>query len=215
VEEKVLRGRSSLLPENPWTLLFNAFLYLAFGLMLVCWPDSTLKVLYTIFGIFAICYGLFVLAGVFTSTPSRKAGKKVKGDDEKGERDGEGQPDWLMVPIALAALIAGVMALAWPNATSTVILVILGIWAIGTGIIEIAAGIRLPKGFKGKTLILLTALVSIGFGIYFIVGPEKKGADEVASTAVILVGVFGIIKGVLTAAYALLLRGLYRDLKKV
>jgi uncharacterized membrane protein HdeD (DUF308 family) len=205
-----LKGRNSMLPENPWTLLFNAFLYLAFGLMLVCWPSSTLKVLYTVFGIFAICYGLFVLAGVLMSRPSRKGEKK-----EKEGKDGEeGRPDWLMVPIALAALIAGVMALAWPDATSTVILVILGIWAIGTGVIEIAAGLRLPKGFRGKVLILATALVSIGFGIYFIVGPEKKGAEEIASTAVIIVGVFGIIKGALIAAYSLMLRGLYRDMRE-
>ena len=145
--EAGLKGRNSMLPENPWTLLFNAFLYLAFGFALVCWPGSTLKVLYTVFGIFAIAYGLFVLAGVFMSRPSRKGEKK-----EKEEEDGEkGRPDWLMVPLALAALVAGVMALAWPDATSTVILVILGIWAIGTGIIEIAAGLRLPKGFRGKS----------------------------------------------------------------
>lgn len=208
--ETGLKGRNSMLPKNPWTLLFNAFLYLAFGFLLVCWPGGTLKVLYTIFGIFAVCYGLFVLAGVLLSRPSRKGEKK---DEEEKREEGE-RPDWLAVPIALAALIAGVMALAWPDATSTVILVILGIWAIGSGIIEVAAGLRLPKGFRGKALILVTAAVSIGFGIYFIVGPERKGAGEVASTVVIIVGIFGIVKGALTAVYAFLLRGLYRDLEK-
>lgn len=212
-----IRGKNSMLPSNPWTLLFNAFLYLVFGFMLVCWPGSTLKVLYTIFGIFAICYGLFVLGGVFISRPPRteeKSAEKEKALKKEGGGEEKARPDWLMVPIALAALIAGIIALAWPSATSTVILVILGIWAISTGVIETAAGMRLPKGFKGKALILATALVSIGFGIYFIVGPERKGANEIADTVVIIVGIFGIAKGVLIAAYSFLLRGLYRDLEK-
>jgi uncharacterized membrane protein HdeD (DUF308 family) len=204
--ETVLKGKSSLIPENPWSLLLNAFFYLVFGFVLVAWPDATLKVLYIAFGIFAICYGLFEFVGVFTSREDRK--------EQKEQEEKKGRPDWLMVPIALVALIAGVMALAWPSATSTVILVILGIWAIGTGVIEFAAGLRLPKGFNGKILIFVTALVSIGFGIYFIVGPEKKGATEVAGTVVILVGVFGLTKGVLTAVYAYMLSRLYKDLKE-
>jgi uncharacterized membrane protein HdeD (DUF308 family) len=211
--ETVLKGKSSLIPENPWSLLLNAFFYLVFGFVLVAWPDATLKVLYIAFGIFAICYGLFELVGVFTS---REDGKEKKKDhkEKQEQEEKKGRPDWLMVPIALVALIAGVMALAWPSATSTVILVILGIWAIGTGVIEFAAGLRLPKGFNGKILIFVTALVSIGFGIYFIVGPEKKGATEVAGTVVILVGVFGLIKGVLTGVYAYMLSRLYKGLKE-
>lgn len=208
--EAELKGRSSMIPENPWTLLFNALLYLAFGIILVAWPGGTLKVLYVTFGIFAVCYGLFELASVFVSRPSR-------GQDEKGRKEDSGEkgrPDWLMVPIALVALIAGIMALAWPSATSTVVLVILGIWAIGTGVIEMAAGLRLPKGFRGKILIIVLALISIGFGIYFILGPEKKGAEEIANTVVIIVGIFGIIKGALMAVYSFMLRKLYKDLQE-
>ena len=206
MENTGLKGRGGMLPESPWTLLFGAFLYLVFGILLVSRPGASLTVVRYAFGIFALGYAAFELGGAFRSKP--------RGGREGEAKEGKRKPDWLTIPAALAALLAGVMALAWPAATFRVVLVILGIWAVGSGLIEVAAGLRLPKGFKGKALMMAAALVSIGFGIYFIVGPEKRGADEVANTVVIVVGVFGIAKGALLAAYSLLLRGLYRSLEK-
>lgn len=212
--EADLRGRSSLIPEKPGSLLPQALLFLVFGIILVAWPNSTLKVLYAVFGIFAIGYGISVLYGVFFARP-KKTGEPKKKEGKSAAEGAKERPDWLMVPIALVAIIAGVMALAWPNATSTVVLVILGIWAIGSGVIELAAGLRLPKGFSGKILIIMTGLISIGFGVYLLVGPEKKGATEVAQSVIILIGIFGIIKGALLVIYSFTLRGLYKRAEKV
>ncbi len=205
--ENELKGRSSLIPVKPGSLLPQALLFLVFGIILVAWPDATLKVLYIAFGIFALGYGAFILLGVFFPRP-KKADKEA--EKKRSEDVAKKKPDWLMVPIALVAIVAGILALVWPGATSTVILVILGIWAIGTGVIELMAGLRLPSGFAGKVLIIVTGLISTGFGIYLLVGPEKKGVTEVAGTVVILIGVFAILKGVLLTAYFFMLKGLYK-----
>lgn len=211
--ESELKGRSSLIPIKPGSLLPQALLFLVFGIILVAWPHSTLKVLYVTFGIFALGYGAFILMGVFFPRPKKAGEKKAeekKAEEKKAEDEAKKRPDWLMVPIALAAVVAGILALVWPNATSTVVLVILGIWAVGTGVIELMAGMRLPKGFAGKVLIIVTGLVSVGFGIYLLVGPEKKGATEVAGSVIILIGVFAILKGALLTVYFFMLRGLYK-----
>jgi uncharacterized membrane protein HdeD (DUF308 family) len=179
-------------PQNPWSVLFSGIGIIVLGIILVAWPDITLKVILVAFGIFAVLWGLAQLYNVHAH--------KIE-DDER----------WVYLTFAWVAIIAGLAALIWPDATTRVVLVILGIWFVITGFLALAAGFSMPKGFSGKWLIIIFAIIAIGFGLYLLARPEEAGAYDVAQTVVILIGIFTIIEGIILAAYSIVLR---REIKR-
>ncbi len=166
--------------------LLKAFIALAFGIVLVSWPSATLNAFLTIFGIFALCFGVFQLVVNFT------------GEQEREHRTA-------MIVLGVVSVIAGILALAWPSASARVILIIIGIWAIGMGGIEMLAAFRLPKEFSGRWWLAGFAIVSIGVGVWLLIR-QGQNSIEVASIVIVLVGVFAIVEGVLLAVYAYYLR---------
>jgi uncharacterized membrane protein HdeD (DUF308 family) len=182
------------LPGSFGGTLLRAFIALGFGIILVAWPSATLRVFLVAFGIFALCFGAFELIANF-------------GEEERPHR-------WVMVIFAIISAVAGIFALAWPSASTRIILAIVGIWAIGVGFIELVAGMGLPREFSGKWLLVLFSIISIGIGVWLLVRPEQKGSIEVASVVVTVLGLFAIIEGLLLAVYAFLLRKFIGQLKK-
>lgn len=182
-------------PDSFKGAVLRAIIAIAFGVILVAWPSATLKAFLTVFGIFALAFGVFELIANITA------------DADKEHRT------WMIIFGAVSA-IAGIMALAWPSATTRIILIIIGIWAIGLGCIEIVAAVRLPKQFTGRWLLALFGVISVAIGLWLILGPEAKGSTDVASIVVILVGVFAILEGVLMAIYAYALRKFIKEIKK-
>jgi len=182
-------------PDSFKGAVLRAIIAIAFGVILVAWPSATLKAFLIVFGIFALAFGVFELIANITA------------DADKEHRT------WMIIFGAVSA-IAGIMALAWPSATTRIILIIIGIWAIGLGCIEIVAAVRLPKQFTGRWLLALFGVISVAIGLWLILGPEAKGSTDVASIVVILVGVFAILEGVLMAIYAYALRKFIKEIKQ-
>lgn len=190
------RGQSILYPQNPLALLFQAFGIMAFGVILVAWPDVTVRVVLVVFGIFAIVWGLFEIFNAL------HRGEEVEGEERKS---------WLQMTMAAVALVAGFIALVWPSATERIILVILGVWFLATGFLIMAAGLKLPKDFSGKWVMVTFAVIALGFGIYLLVRPEDTSPNQVASVVVTLIGVFAILEGLILAAYSFMLRKWYKE----
>ena len=85
--------------------------------------------------------------------PRRDADVAVPASGGPAGRAGVQQPHgragvWHLL-LGLVDLAAGVIALAWPGPTALVLVLIVGIWAITAGIVEIAAAFG--KGFPGRT----------------------------------------------------------------
>ncbi|MDY6794336.1 MAG: DUF308 domain-containing protein [Actinomycetota bacterium] len=200
------RGKSVFYPQNPWALLFQAIGITAFGIVLVAWPDVTVRVVMLVFGIFAIIWGSFEVFKALYRGDEKEEGE----EGEEGE-GGEGRKGWLNVILAAVALVAGILALAWPSATERIILIILGIWFLATGVLIMVAGLKLPKDFTGKWVMVVFAVIALGFGIYLLVRPEDTSPNQVASVVVTLIGVFAILEGLILAAYSFMLRRWYKE----
>ena len=90
-----------------------------------------------------------------------------------------------------------------PLAAAFALLMIASAWSIVTGILRIAAAIRLRREIKkGEWLLILNGLLSVAFGVVIAIFP---GAGLV--TLVWMVGMYAIIFGIILVALGFRLRG--------
>jgi uncharacterized membrane protein HdeD (DUF308 family) len=108
-----------------------------------------------------------------------------------------------MILLGALAIIAGIIAFAWPGLTLLVFLAIIAASAIVRGVLEIVAAIRLRKEMKGEWLLALSGALSIVFGGLLIYRPDV-GLVALA----LLFGAYTIALGLLAVALSLRLRQL-------
>ncbi|MGW2146255.1 HdeD family acid-resistance protein [Nonomuraea bangladeshensis] len=165
-----------------WALALRGVLALIFGILAVAWPGITLLVLAVVFGAYAFVDG--VLAGVAATRAA------------KGRR----AP---LILLAVAGVIFGILCLIWPGVTVLVVTLLIGIWAIVTGIAEIIAAIRLRHEIRGEWLHVLAGALSVLFGVLVLTWPATG-----ALTIALLIGVYAILAGIMLIVLAFRMRRL-------
>jgi hypothetical protein len=98
-------------------LLARAVFAVAFGLVALIWPTITLLILAWAFGIFAIIDGAMQIID--------------------GIRRRDRPRWWISLLLGLLELAAGVLALIWPGISAVALAIVVGAWALVTGLIEI------------------------------------------------------------------------------
>lgn len=176
-----------LLSRRWWVLALRGLLAVAFGAAALVWPRATVRVLVTLFGVYAALDGLVALLSAVTSKPRRGGW-------------------WLLLIEAAAGITAGVLAFVLPQATALALLYLIAAWAILTGILEVMAAIRLRRVMEGEWTLILAGLVSIVLGLLLAMRP---GSGLVA--VVLFVGVYAIAFGLLLILLGLRLRGFRRE----
>ena len=103
---------------------------------------------------------------------------------------------WAVVRGALLILF-GIIAMVWPGKTALVLAVIIGIFAVVDGIVDLIDAIR-HRGTPGVGLRVFLGIVSLLFGIIILVWPDKTLAFMVILIAIwaILIGALQIIANV-------------------
>jgi uncharacterized membrane protein HdeD (DUF308 family) len=157
---------------------------IVFGVLAYAGPGATLATLVAFWGAYALVDGVFALIGGFNM------------------RD-KGKPMWAMVVVGALGIAAGVGTFMWPAITALTLLLIIGYWAIATGVAQIVAAIRFRRVIPNEFLLLISALLSIAFGAELIVRP-----GEGALALVWLIGSYAIAYGALLVGLSLRLRGL-------
>jgi uncharacterized membrane protein HdeD (DUF308 family) len=108
-----------------------------------------------------------------------------------------------MILLGLLGVIAGAVAFLWPGLTAVVLLVVIALWAIIRGILEIIGAITLRKIIQGEWLLILSGVLSIGFGVLLLLRPAAG-----ALAVMWLIGIYMIAFGITTIALSLRLRRL-------
>lgn len=158
--------------SSRWGLALRGIAAILFGIIVWVWPAIALHVLVILFGIFAIATGIFaVLAGVRAPTSRSR---------------------WLLLIEGILAVLAGIIALAWPTITAVALLFVIAIWAIATGITEVVSAFRTGRAGALEWVLILSGVVSIIFGILLIVWP---GLGLLA--LVWLIGIYAVLHGII------------------
>jgi len=115
-----------------------------------------------------------------------------------------------LILLGVLAIIAGIVALAWPGPTALVLVLIVGIWAFIGGCFEIFAGFQSGETAGTRALFILGGLVSIAFGVVLFARPNVG-----AVTLALLFGLFSLIYGVSQIMTGVELRRTGQTLDKV
>lgn len=165
-----------LVSRKWWVLVLRGFSAIGFGMLALLWPQVTVIVLVMLFGIFSL------IDGIFTSVAAL------------GHRREVGRW-WLFFMEGLVGLGVGAFALLRPSTMTVALLYLIAVWALLTGIFEIASGVRLRKQIKGEWLLILTGVLSMVFGVLLILWPGPG-----LMTLVLLLAVYSILFGLLLIA---------------
>ena len=103
--------------------------------------------------------------------------------------------------LALADLAAGVIALAWPGPTALVLVLIVGVWSVTAGLVEIAAAFGAGEPAGTRAMFILAGLATAAFGVVLCARPGIG-----AVTLALLFGLFNLIAGTWTLAQGIELR---------
>jgi uncharacterized membrane protein HdeD (DUF308 family) len=178
----ILTHLASTLARGWWLLLLRGLVAIVFGALAWTQPGITLAALVLLFGAYSMADGVLCLWTAITGP---------KGHEYW----------WLLLLQGLVGIGIGFLTFFAPGITALALLFYIAIWAIATGILEIAAAIRLRKEIDNEWLLLLAGLASVVFGILLAAQPA------VGALAVLwLIGSYAILFGVLLLILAFKIR---------
>ena len=103
----------------------------------------------------------------------------------------------------LLGILAGLLAFVMPGMTALGLLILIAAWAMLTGILEIAAAIKLRKVVTNEWLLVLAGIASVAFGVLLMLQPAAG-----ALVLVWWVGAYALVLGILLFVLALRMRRL-------
>src|SRR5579875_2673260 len=161
-----------LLAKNWWALALRGIAAILFGIIALFWPGITLNALIIVFGVYAL------VAAV----------RAVEHHQRWGALLLEG----------IVSILAGLIALFAPLAAALAFLYVFIAWTLITGVLEIAAAIKLRQHIRGEWLLALNGVISILLGLFLAAYP---GIGLIG--LVWCIGVYAIIFGVALVALGL------------
>ena len=177
-----LENLGSLFQRNWWLMLLRGLAAIGFGILVITKPQISLQVLVYLFGVYVLVEGIL---GVALAIQGRN------------EIDSWG----VLLLWGLLGVAVGILAFSRPDLTALALLFYIALWAIATGVLEIAAAIRLREVLQNEWLLILAGIVSVAFGVWLIARP-----DAGALAVLWAIGIYAIVFGVLVVLFAFKIR---------
>jgi uncharacterized membrane protein HdeD (DUF308 family) len=174
---------ASLLNRAWWLLLLRGIVAIAFGVLTWMQPGISAAALVLLFGAYAFADGVL------------SAWAAIAGRAEQ-------EYWWLVLLRGLLGIGVGILAFAEPGVVALALLFYIAIWAIATGVLEIAMAIRLRREIQGEWMLILSGLLSVIFGVVLIANPGPG-----ALALLWLIAAFAIALGVVLVILAFKARG--------
>ncbi len=168
----------SLLAKNWWAVAIRGIVAITFGILAFLWPGITLTALVLLYGAYALTDGIFAVVAAVSN-----AGRVDRW--------------WVLLLWGVCGILAGLITFVVPGMTALFLLYLIAFWAITTGVMEIAAAIRLRRELTGEWVLALSGVVSIVFGGLLLLYP---GAGALA--VIWWIGGYAIVFGGLLLALA-------------
>ena len=176
----------NVVARNWWALVLRGVLAVAFGIFALALPGAAFAVLVLAFGAYALVDGVFNIVAALR--------------DARGERGW-----WTLLLSGVAGVLAGLAALLAPALTALVLLYVIAGWAGLTGVLEIAAAVRLRRHITGEWMMALQGGLSVAFGVLVILAPMAG-----ALAVVLLIGAYALVSGLVLLALGARLRSAAR-----
>jgi uncharacterized membrane protein HdeD (DUF308 family) len=171
--------------RNWWILLLRGVMAIIFGILAILYPGEAFTALVYIFGIYALIDGAVTLYQALVNPGANRFWNGLEG---------------------IIGIIAGVLAFAATGLTGLTIVLLIGIWAIMTGVVQMVEAWRLREEIENEIWLGLAGLLSVIMGVLFILNPLGG-----ALATVWLIGIYSIAFGIFFIMLAFRLRGMGSD----
>lgn len=167
-----------------WGLLLTyGLVTIGLGVVLAAWPDETLKVVAILIGIQLIITGVFRIVLAIASRSLDTSARALVG------------------LFGALALVVGLLCLRDPVQTILVIGIILGVWWLAAGVIDMIGAIR-DEGSTRRGWDLAMGAITALLGLFLLINPELS-----LGVLVVVICVWLFAYGFLAVVAALMLRG--------
>jgi uncharacterized membrane protein HdeD (DUF308 family) len=164
------------------TLVVRGALGLLFGAAMLLSAQQPLGTLTVLFGVYALFDG--IAAGVMAA------------------RSGAWEHAWLLGLEGLAGVGLGLAAFEWTRVAAELVILGVAVWAIATGLLEIAMAYRLRRQPPGELPTGAAGLASMLLGFAILYSPSTN-----ATALAALLGSYGLVFGVSMLSQAVRVRG--------
>ena len=172
------------LARHWWVFLVRGLVAIAFGLVALFYPAATLVTFILFYAVFSIVDGVFAVVSA------------IRGNKGVG-------PRWWLALVGVLGIVAGLAAYVWPGLTALALLMVIGVWALVYGVVEIIGAIRLRKEIENEWLLLVHGILAALFGLIVL---GRPGAGALA--LIWLIASFALASGVVLIVLSLRLKGL-------
>ena len=169
-----------VLTQKWWAVALRGILAIVFGIVALAFPGATLVSLAVVFGAYAFVSGVLTI---------------VSASGHRGR-----EASWYVVEGTIGIAV-GVATFFFPGMAAQALVLLIGVWAILTGIFEVIAGFELP--IKRDWLLVIAGIASIVFGVLVFVYPAT-GALAITW----LIGLYALVYGVTMLVFGIRLRGM-------
>lgn len=168
--------------KNWWFLAVNGLVCILLGLLLFTFTMEFLKTVIFWFGLLVLLSGGgLMLTGINAIRKDRAAG--------------------MIIVEAVAAIAIGLVLIFYPDFSLALFLVLIGVWALMVGIVQLTVLFSLKSVLKGKTVLLINALVTLLFGVLLFFNPF-----DWANFMGKVIGILAMLIGVLMIYIAFVIR---------
>jgi uncharacterized membrane protein HdeD (DUF308 family) len=175
--------------KNWWFLAVNGLIFTLFGALILFFTQEFIKTLLLYFGIVMLVGGVVMLvAGINNIRRDKSAG--------------------MLLAESIVAIAIGIALIFFPEASVALFLIMIGIWAIIIGIIQLVIIVNAKGVISGKNLMLLNGLLTIALGAVLLFNPFQW-----AIILVKIIGAFAAIFGILLVYFAFVLRRIKSETK--
>lgn len=162
-------------------ILLRGIASVIFGILAFVYPGITLAVLVTIFGAYALVDGVFTLWGAF-----------------RGDKNARTVSSVLQ---GVLGILVGVFCLAVPALAVPYVVVLIGVWSIAIGLLQVVGAVSL-RGQIGNTWAMVAGgVLAIALGALILFYPTAG-----ALSVVWVIGATSVIVGAVLIHFALSLR---------
>lgn len=160
-------------------VVFRGLAAIAFGCLAFAQPATMGVSLVLLFGVYAF------VAGIATFVAAARGGRA-------------GAPRWGMLLFeGLLSIGVGIVAVLWPATTALAFVWVLGVWAIVSGVLEIATAVKLRAVIDNEWALGLAGVLSMVLGTLLVLRPLIGGLAVVwwLGSYALIFGVLMIVLG--------------------
>jgi uncharacterized membrane protein HdeD (DUF308 family) len=171
------------LPRNYWwIILLRGSIAILFGIAVIALPGLALLVAAAFIAAYLLIDGIIAVA---VAIQERNVASRW----------------WILLIEGIIGIIVGILAFIWPGRTLLVVIYLIAIWAILTGIAELASAFMMGRSLAQEWMLAIGGIISIILGVLFFVDPINA-----LYTILLIVGIYAIIFGVLLIIRAIRFR---------